>query len=100
MPSILRQNISTQFINQEKYFFEVSVFSTFFEYQFLETNTLNYILMKKSLKKMQLKKHSISVLNADAAKGGLIPTTSFASVLCKSAIYIGEDLCFTDQQQR
>ncbi|QHI37648.1 hypothetical protein IMCC3317_30290 [Kordia antarctica] len=56
--------------------------------------------MKKSLKKMQLKKHSISVLNADAAKGGLIPTTSFASVLCKSAIYIGEDLCFTDQQQR
>jgi hypothetical protein len=53
--------------------------------------------MKKSVKKMQLKKQSISVLNAHAVKGGLmIPVTSFMSLLCRSNIYLGEDICYTD----
>jgi hypothetical protein len=55
--------------------------------------------MKKSLKKMQLKKHSISVLNANAAKGGLLPITFLRSVFCDSIIYVDEDLCFTEHQQ-
>ena len=56
--------------------------------------------MKKSVKKMQLKKRSISVLNAHVVKGGIIPTTSFISVFCRTAIPLGEDICFTDHPQR
>lgn len=55
--------------------------------------------MKKSVKKMQLKKRSISTLNANVVKGGLPTTTSFISLMCPTKIYIGEDLCFTQQQR-
>ncbi|WP_430411141.1 hypothetical protein [Kordia sp.] len=55
--------------------------------------------MKKSVKKMQLKKRSISVLNAHEVKGGLT-TTSIISVLCVTKIHVGEDICFTQPQQR
>mgnify|MGYP000226998985 CR=1 FL=1 len=54
--------------------------------------------MKKSVKKMQLKKRSISVLNAHEVKGGLT-TTSIISVLCVTKIHIGEDICFTQPQR-
>lgn len=47
--------------------------------------------MKKSVKKMQLKKHSISVLNAKEVTGGIISIQP--SFLCMSAIYNGEDNC-------
>ncbi len=62
-------------------------------------NSLNYKIMKKSVKKMQLKKRSISVLNAHEVKGGLT-TTSIISVLCVTKIHVGEDICFTQPQQR
>lgn len=55
--------------------------------------------MKKSVKKMQLKKRSISVLNANAVNGGAMTTTSLVSVFCKTRIPIGEDICFTEQQR-
>lgn len=62
-------------------------------------NFLNYKIMKKSVKKMQLKKRSISTLNANVVKGGLPGTTTFISVVCPTRIYIGEDICFTQQQR-
>lgn len=55
--------------------------------------------MKKSVKKMQLKKRSISTLNANVVKGGLPGTTTLISVLCVTKIHIGEDICFTQQQK-
>ena len=56
--------------------------------------------MKKNVKKMQLKKHSISVLNANAVNGGVLTTTSLISVFCRTAIPLGEDICFTDRQKQ
>lgn len=47
--------------------------------------------MKKSVKKMQLKKRSISVLNASEVKGGIVSIGP--SFLCQSVIYDGEDNC-------
>ncbi len=56
--------------------------------------------MKKSSKKIQLKKHSISALNAYAAKGGTIPITPVLTVgECKTKIYVEEDICFTERPQ-
>ncbi|WP_298509718.1 hypothetical protein [uncultured Kordia sp.] len=55
--------------------------------------------MKKSMRKMQLKKRSISELNARQVNGGLPPTTSLISAFCPTRIYVGEDLCLTMQQQ-
>jgi len=55
--------------------------------------------MKKSVKKMQLKKRSISTLNANVVKGGLPETTTFISAICPTKIYIGEDICFTQPQR-
>ncbi|WP_162200399.1 hypothetical protein [Kordia jejudonensis] len=55
--------------------------------------------MKKSVKKMQLKKRSISTLNASAVKGGTVGTTTIVSVLCATKIYVGEDICFTQPQR-
>ncbi|MGH1387070.1 hypothetical protein [Kordia sp.] len=49
--------------------------------------------MKKSSKKMELKKRSISELNAKEVNGGL-----FISILCPTRIYIGEDLCWVAQK--
>ena len=54
--------------------------------------------MKRNVKKMQLKKRSISKLNAKEVTGGIPPTTSLVSVLCPTRIYYGEDLCFTAQK--
>jgi hypothetical protein len=56
--------------------------------------------MKKSIKKIQLKKRSISALNTSAVKGGImtLPITSFISLLCMSAIYQGEDYCVSIPQ--
>lgn len=56
--------------------------------------------MKKSSKKMELKKRSISKLNAKAVNGGLPPTTSLISVFCPTMIYVGEDLCLFRQERR
>lgn len=53
--------------------------------------------MKKSLKKMQLKKRSISTLNASEVKGG-ITTTTLVSITCKSFIHQGEDNCVSNQR--
>ena len=57
--------------------------------------------MKKSIKKMQLKKHSISNLNAKQATGGAITTTTttIISLLCPTMIYVGEDLCWSPPQK-
>ncbi len=55
--------------------------------------------MKKSVKKMELKKRSISTLNAKGVTGGLPSTTSVVSVICATKFYYGEDLCFTAAQQ-
>ncbi|MGH1387071.1 hypothetical protein [Kordia sp.] len=56
--------------------------------------------MKKSLKKIQLKKRSISALNVKEVKGGTIPITPFITVgECKTMIYIEEDICFTERPQ-
>lgn len=55
--------------------------------------------MKKSVQKMQLKKRSISALNANEVKGGII-TTSLISVTCKSFIYDGEDNCVSAPNQQ
>ena len=54
--------------------------------------------MKKSSKKMELKKRSISELNARQLNGGLPPTSSLISVLCPTRIYIGEDICWIAQK--
>ena len=59
--------------------------------------------MKKNIKKIQLKKRSISKLNAKQATGGLPPTTiatTVVSILCLTAIYAGEDLCWSQPQRR
>ena len=54
--------------------------------------------MRKSLKKMQLKKRSISTLNATEVKGGVTTTTSVITITCKSFIYQGEDNCVSNQR--
>ncbi|MEM6719826.1 MAG: hypothetical protein AAF611_10945 [Bacteroidota bacterium] len=57
--------------------------------------------MKKSSKKMQLKKRSISRLNAKQATGGVGPISTvntIISILCLTAIYAGEDLCLSVQE--
>lgn len=56
--------------------------------------------MKKSIKKMQLKKRSISELNSNIVNGGIPPTGFLISVFCRTAIPLGEDICFTDHPQR
>ena len=61
------------------------------------TKTLNRILMKNNEKKIQLKKHLVSVLNAYEIKGG-INTTTLITVTCKSFIHNGEDNCVSNQQ--
>jgi hypothetical protein len=48
--------------------------------------------MKKSIKKIQLKKHSISVLNTKEVTGGI-------SSIPMSAIYNGEDNCVSIPQK-
>ena len=53
--------------------------------------------MKKNAKKIQLKKHLVSVLNAYEIKGGMT-TTTLVSVTCKSFIYNGEDNCVSNQR--
>lgn len=55
--------------------------------------------MKKSLKKIQLKKRSISALNVKEVKGGTIPITPFITAVCKTKIYVEEDICFTERPQ-
>ncbi|MFK7747063.1 MAG: hypothetical protein AB8B65_01600 [Kordia sp.] len=55
--------------------------------------------MKKNLKKMQLKKRSISTLNASEVKGGITTTIStIITVTCKSFIHQGEDNCVSNQR--
>lgn len=54
--------------------------------------------MKKSIKKFELKKSTVSKL--DKVQGGAFPTTSFITVLCPTRIYIGEDLCWSDIPQQ
>jgi len=54
--------------------------------------------MKNNEKKIQLKKHLVSVLNAYEIKGG-INTTTLITVTCKSFIHNGEDNCVSNQQQ-
>jgi len=56
--------------------------------------------MKKSSKKMQLQKRSISKLNAKTVTGGAVTTTTIVTVFCPSMIYIGEDLCWSPQEQK
>ncbi|WP_156168364.1 hypothetical protein [Kordia zhangzhouensis] len=53
--------------------------------------------MKKSSKKISLKKHSISLLQTNKVKGGT-GTTSLITVTCRSFIYNGEDNCVSNQQ--
>jgi len=53
--------------------------------------------MKKSIKKMQLKKRSISKLNAKEITGGI--SSIRPSFLCESAIYNGEDNCVSIPQR-
>ncbi|MEM6719827.1 MAG: hypothetical protein AAF611_10950 [Bacteroidota bacterium] len=57
--------------------------------------------MKKSSKKMQLKKRSISELNAKQVTGGAITTTTttLISIFCPSMIYVGEDICWAPPQE-
>lgn len=52
--------------------------------------------MKKSIKKMHLKKRSISRLNAKQATGGVAPTTTVTliTMFCPTMIYVGEDICW------
>lgn len=56
--------------------------------------------MKKSSKKIQLKKRSISTLNAYDVKGGFptttIGTTSLLTV--KSIVQDGENICLADKR--
>lgn len=55
--------------------------------------------MKKNLKKIQLKKRSISTLNASEVKGGIITATgcTLITITCKSFIHQGEDNCVSNQ---
>lgn len=56
--------------------------------------------MKKSSKKIQLKKRSISTLNAHNVKGGIatttIGTTSLLTITAKSFMQGGEDVCLSN----
>ncbi|AXG68762.1 hypothetical protein KORDIASMS9_00978 [Kordia sp. SMS9] len=57
--------------------------------------------MKKSSKKIQLKKRSISTLNAHELKGGItsttVGTTSLLTITAKSFMQDGEDNCVSNQ---
>lgn len=57
--------------------------------------------MKKSSKKIQLKKRSISTLNAHNVKGGIgttttVGTTSLLTITAKSFMQGGEDVCLSN----
>jgi len=75
------------------------IFDTFSR---LEFTTKKNKKMKKNLKKMQLKKRSISTLNAHELTGGTptttIGTTSLLTIAAKSFIHQGEDNCVSNKQ--